>query len=387
MGDTLQVLQKTFPTISLKDLGSLAQTARHSSYPPQTILCRQGERGHTLYVLTEGEMDILVTAEGDQEVYVDTIRAGQYMGEMALFGDAVRMATVKTRTACKTVEIDHEHFFQIVQDNPSMLQAMISLIIGHLRSNDRALIQDLNLKNQALQSAYGELAEQEEFRAQFIATLAHELRTPLTSLRGFISLITQGAFQGDSLQVAMGSINRNVDKLVSLTNSLLVLYEMSPKAPEFDYLNVMDLMVSALDALKESETVDLKRLSLNMTADLPQMNLDKKGLVLAIRALVENAFKFTVTDAPIAVTVFCTPEQEVAIQIQDQGVGIPEEQTERIFEPFYRLEVEGNNHLFAGIGVGLTIAKIMVERHDGRIAVASKVGEGSTFCILLPMKK
>jgi signal transduction histidine kinase len=75
---------------------------------------------------------------------------------------------------------------------------------------------------------------------------------------------------------------------------------------------------------------------------------------------------------------------EVAVAITDQGIGIPAEAQARIFEPFVRLETEGSNYLFPGLGVGLTIARFVVERHNGRIEVASHPKSGSTFTILLP---
>jgi signal transduction histidine kinase len=87
----------------------------------------------------------------------------------------------------------------------------------------------------------------------------------------------------------------------------------------------------------------------------------------------------------IQVQVYQANDKEVAIAVKDQGIGIPKEEFENIFEPFYRLEREGTTHLFPGLGIGLTIARFIVERHNGRIELESTVGEGSAFTIYLPV--
>jgi signal transduction histidine kinase len=100
---------------------------------------------------------------------------------------------------------------------------------------------------------------------------------------------------------------------------------------------------------------------------------------------LENAYKFTPQTNTIYVHVYQASDKEVAIAVKDQGIGIPEEEFENIFEPFYRLEIEGTTHLFPGLGVGLTIARFIVERHNGRIELESTVGQGSTFTIYFPI--
>jgi signal transduction histidine kinase len=303
---------------------------------------------------------------------------------MSLFSESTRMATVRTRTACQTLEIEHDDFMRVTQNNPDLLLMLLRQIIGHVRSNDRAVIRELNAKNTALQQAYADLAEQEELRSQFIATLSHELRTPLTSIQGFLGLVNQGAIKGNSLPVALRSITRNVDKMVGLLNNLLILYELHPGTMEYAYLSMTDVLVAALNGMRETG-VDLTAVDLDIAPHLPIIYADKRTLVVAVRALLENAYKFTPQTNTIHVHVYQASDKEVAIAVKDQGIGIPEEEFENIFEPFYRLEIEGTTHLFPGLGVGLTIARFIVERHNGRIELESTVGQGSTFTIYFPI--
>jgi signal transduction histidine kinase len=207
----------------------------------------------------------------------------------------------------------------------------------------------------------------------------------LTSIQGFLGLINQGAIKGNSLSVAMDSITRNANKMAGLLNNLLILYELHPGALEYEYLSVTDLLVAALNVVRETGAVDLTAVDLDIASQLPTIYGDKRALVLAVRALLENAYKFSPESPNISMQVFPTDKHEVAIAISDKGVGIPEAEFENIFEPFYRLEREGTTHLFPGLGVGLTIARFIVERHNGRIHLRSQPGQGSTFTLYLPL--
>lgn len=380
------LLKKAFPSLNEDDLHALGEVSRFSAYPPGKDVVREGDHGTTMYIIASGNADIIVHAEDGHEILVDTIGPNTYFGEMSFFGESTRMATIRTKTQCELLAVEQSAFMSIAQSKPELLQNLLNQIIGHLRRNDRAVIRELNIKNQVVQEAYADLAEQEELRSQFIATLSHELRTPLTSIRGFLGLINQGAITGESLKVALRSITRNVESMVGLINNMLILYEMSPGTLIYDYVHPTDVVVEALNATQTAIEGAPPLFKLDIADNLPQVFADKNDLVLAVRALMENAVKFTNGDKPVEVQVFCPNPEEVAFRVRDEGVGIPEEAHERIFEPFFRLEEMGNSQLFPGLGIGLTIAKLKVERLNGRIIVDSTPGEGSTFTIYLPVQ-
>ncbi len=384
--NSMTLLKETFPGLSEEDSRLLSAAAKTGFYPMGVNIVEEGEKGTTLYVLGEGMAEILVRMEDGQEILVDTIGPNNYFGEMSFFGESARMATIRAKTPCYTLEMEQADFMAVAQSNPQLLQILLSQIIGHLRRNDRAVIRELNVKSAVLQEAYADLAEQEELRSQFIATLSHELRTPLTSIQGFLGLIGQGAIAGESLKVAMRSVTRNVEKLVGLTNNMLILYEMYPGAPNYDYHNPADIVVEALNAVHLTADGGAGHVNLNISDNLPEVHADKQGLVLATRALIENAIKFSPDETPVNVRVYCPDQEHLAIDVTDQGIGIPAEACDRIYEPFFRLEHPGSNMLFPGVGIGLTIARLMVERHNGRIDVASEVDKGSTFTISIPLQ-
>ena len=384
---TLTLLQTAFPDLSRNNIESLSQAGVYAEYPARTDICREGEEGTTLFILDRGEVDIIVHASDNQEILVDTIGPGSYFGEMAFLGETTRMATIRTRIPCRLLSIEEEDFMAIAQANPSLLRTLLRQIIGHIRRTDRAVINELNVKNATLRKTYTELEDQEQLRTQFIATLSHELRTPLTSIKGYLSLINGGSMKGDSLQIALDSITRNVNKMVGHTNDLLILYEMHPKKPSFEYLAVADVLIEALNTARGVLNDHSTPVTIEIDPDVPKVYADRRGLTLALRALIENAFKYSSADAPVAVKVHCPGTQEVTFAVSDEGIGISTVDQQRLFEPFFRLEKEENAAtLYPGLGIGLTIAKFVVERHNGRIDIKSTPGIGSTFSLCLPQK-
>lgn len=383
--DRLALLQRTFPELGDAELLELERAAEMQVYPAGAILCRQGEPGTRLFIIGRGEAEIFVQADDNHEILVKRVYPADYFGEMALLSERPRAATVRATTPCLTLEIERETFIPIADHNPALLRALVKQLSDHLRNNDRSIINELRQKNLALQMAYADLAEQERLRTEFIATLSHELRTPLTSAQGFLHLITRGKLEGAGLESALESVTRNVEKMVHLINNLLVLYEMHLISPEFQVLSlaqvVQEALAEAQALLAEEEQLPV---ILESAADLPAIHGDWNGLLLAIRSLIENAIKFSPEKTPVRIRIYRLEESAIRVDVTDQGVGIPAEWQERIFDPFVRLEGAGANRLFSGLGVGLAIAKFIVERHGGRIEVDSAPGRGSTFSVLLP---
>ena len=388
MTDTHKLLQTVFPELDPRDAERLALAAEPCVYPEGVDVCKEGEPGDALFIIGSGMTDIIVHAADNQEIVVDTISGPTYFGEMALLGaTTTRSATIRTRSVCHMLEISHRAFLSITDENPDLLRRLLSQIIGHLRRNDRAVIQALNEKHAQLHHAYAELAEQEQLRSQFIATLSHELRTPLTAVQGYLGLMNQGALHGDSMKVAMQSINGNVQTLVSLTNQMMLLYEMFPESPEYSRFNLPDVIIEALNEVRDTMQDTETAVMLGFEQAIPMIYADKRLLLLVFRALIENAFKYNPDKAPIEIKAFCAGNGEVAVMVKDNGIGIPSWAHGRIFEPFYRIEHEGGAHLFPGIGVGLTIANMLTGRHNGRIEVDSQPGVGSSFTVYLPVRK
>lgn len=386
----VEILRQAFPNLDDAALQLLSQTAHEELFPAYSILCRQGDIGDCLFVVTEGEIAVWVRTDAENEVQVNTVGAYGYLGEMALLIDeSVRSATLRALVDSRTLVIKREPFLQVADQNPVLLRRLAGQLTQHLRNNDRAVINELRAKNEELHVAYADLAAQEQMRREFVTTLSHELRTPLTSMRGYLQLMNRGVIKGDSLNVALDSITRNVEKMVGMTNNLLVLYEMELTSPEFVELSLVDLLVDAVRKTHETPEYEQAPISVDIAKNIPVLHGDKGGLTLAFHTLIENAVKFSPEDTPIEIKATAPEGGWVRIDIIDQGVGILKSAQGKIFEPFYRLEHAekgGTKYMFNGIGIGLSIAKFIVERHSGRIELQSQPEVGSVFSLFLPAR-
>jgi signal transduction histidine kinase len=381
----IDLLHNIFPELSPTELQELDAAAEEQQYEPGALLCQEGEIGRRLFIISEGEAEIFVNSDDRQMILVKNVGPTEYFGEMALVNDAPRAATVRAITTCKTLEIDREAFVATIDQNPALLRAIVRQISNHLQNNDRIIIRELRKKNRALNVAYNNLSSQEKLRTDFIATLSHELRTPLTSAQGFLHLINRGAMQGSAQRSALETVTRNVEKMVDLINNLLVLYEMHLSSPEYSNIALAELV---REAIREARTVmDAQQNPVEFVreGEFPIIRGDRNGLLLAIRSVIENAFKFSQKNDLVVVNLYMVDEDTAGLDVIDLGIGIPPESQAHIFEPFYRVEGTGPDRLFSGLGVGLAISKFIVEQHEGQLTVESNPGEGSTFTIRLPL--
>jgi signal transduction histidine kinase len=238
------------------------------------------------------------------------------------------------------------------------------------------LIEELRRANQ-------QLAELDRLKSDFIALASHELRTPLSIILGYVSFLRDEA--GPEMAKQLDSVLRAAVRLRSLMQDMFNLKyvdagEAALNAAHFDMVDLVRDLVAQRDetAFAKQQTVNLQlpAYHLPLTAD--------RGMIeVVITNLVNNAIKFTAEGGRIDVTLE-QRNNEVWLCVSDTGIGIPENQLERIFNRFYQVEPHLRRH-HEGMGLGLAIAKELVELHQGRIWAKSRVGEGSHFFVALPL--
>lgn len=386
VSNRLQILQNAFPQLNQEEIVAFDQVAREQHYPAGSTICQEGDSGAVFYILAEGEAEIISLVDS-QEILLRRVRPADFFGEMALIGlDDRRTATVRAVGSCQVLEIDKPAFLALADRYPAVLQALVREMVNHLRLTDRNIISQLLAQNHALEVAREKLAEQERIRSEFIAILSHEFRTPLTSMQGFLHLLNKGVISGNSVQVGLDVISRNVERMVWLVNNLLVLYEMHLIAPRLNQMTLAELITEALAEVKLLHSNQISQIRLEIDSELPFIAADRPALTFALRSIVDNALKFSPDGQEVVIRASRFAENQVRISIVDRGVGIPPEAHQRIFEPFYRTTSLGESHVFSGLGIGLSIARYIVDLHGGRIEVESESGRGSSFHVILPGK-
>jgi K+-sensing histidine kinase KdpD len=231
-----------------------------------------------------------------------------------------------------------------------------------------------------IQDAYQRLEELDHLKSEFISIASHELRAPLTVLLAYATLLEAQA---------PGSMREHLDQVVDSAMQLKTIIDDMISLQRIDtgqtQMNPTDVDVrSALDhALDDLQPLANKDQIIDV-GPTPQgsVRADEQMLNLILSNLLSNAIKFTPEGGSISVHAE-ENEQEITIVFSDTGIGIPEDELEHIFDRFYQVE-DALRREHGGIGLGLAIAREMVELMDGRIWAESEVGEGSTFYLSLP---
>ncbi|MEW5868930.1 MAG: ATP-binding protein [Chloroflexota bacterium] len=386
----LKILLNAFPGIPRVEAEELVNSGQVYTYPPDTILTHEDAFESTFYIILEGQVRVTKVVSHDETRLLKTLEAGDFFGEMAIIQEAPRAATVTTAEPTTVLEIRKDAFNNLLRRSASISLAMVKEVSRRLRTNDAMAIEDLRLKAGELAAAYQQLAEQDYARREFLTTIAHELRTPLTAANGFLHMLQMGLLQGRGLdnaeqRAALENVSRNVQHIVTLVNDILFLQEMDLILPGFSEVDLRAVLESVILRYRNSAQESQVRLWLTIPSDLPPVSGDAKSLERAFAALVDNAIKFSPDGGDVEI-IASQSDSQVIILIRDHGIGIPDHIMPRIFNRFFHVD-EINGRVFRGIGLGLSIARQVIEQHQGRISVESQFGKGATFTVFLDAVK
>jgi len=226
----------------------------------------------------------------------------------------------------------------------------------------------------------------EEVMVQFISNVSHELRTPLTCIKGYAETLLEGARSDEELcRRWLTIISEEAQRLERLINDLLDLSMIEAKRIELKYKQVdpKKLIEDTISVLHPHAAKSQIEMRVIIPADLPYLQVDEDRLRQVLVNLLDNAIKYSPKGGIVTIEAK-SDSKEVSISVSDQGIGIPETELSRIFERFYRVE-KGRSAKHGGRGLGLAIAKHIVEAHGGSIEAESSLGKGSRFTFTLPI--
>ena len=217
--------------------------------------------------------------------------------------------------------------------------------------------------------------------AEFVAQVSHELKTPLTTIATFSELLLGYTKLSDQDRVeAVNTIHDEVERAASLINNLLNIskLETGTLPIERQRVKIQDLLHDIVDSMSRGARTRQVEVELKIPPDLGSARLDKDLFRIAVDNLLSNAVKYSRPGGRVVLNAEKLPEDRMKISISDQGIGISPEDCERVFEKYYRSaskEVSARS----GHGLGLYLAKRIVELHHGTISVHSELGKGTEF--------
>ncbi len=220
-------------------------------------------------------------------------------------------------------------------------------------------------------------------KTEFISHAAHELRTPMTSIYGYIELLLQRNFDEKMRREILEAMQRQAGVIVNMINELLDLARIDARGGKdfiLEEFSLKDLLTNVILDLK------LENASRNIVLVLPEADVITKGDAAKIRQAIvnvlNNAEKYSAKHSEIVVELQCT-DQEAGIRVQDQGVGMTDDQLKHVCERFWRADRSGN---IPGTGLGMSIVKEIVEYHDGHLSIQSAPGVGTTVTLWFARK-
>ena len=227
-------------------------------------------------------------------------------------------------------------------------------------------------------------------RSNFVSMVSHELRTPLNSVHGFIDLLLQGHMGAlnDEQSLYLGYTQEGVQQLISIVEDILFMtrsdlgqFEIKPQ--EVPFRSLARQIVSSLQPQALRAEVELQQ---DVSSDAPSLYIDPQRLKQVLNNLVSNAIKYTPPGGTVTISSRRYDERFALISVADTGYGIPVDDRQHIFERFYQSNHSEQSKM-GGYGLGLSIAKLIVEQHGGKIYFDTVLNEGTTFYFTVPLYK
>lgn len=229
------------------------------------------------------------------------------------------------------------------------------------------------------------LKELNRLKDDFVHTVSHDLRSPLTAVLGYAELLERVGKVNEQQREFIRRINSSVQDITSLINDLLDLGKIEAGFDAHrESIQLDNILRYTLDNIKILAENKKQTLDIDIATDLPRIRGNPVRVRQMFDNLIGNAIKYTPKEKKIFIKLHCEDNQ-IIFKVADQGQGIPQEDQPHIFEKFYR--ASNITSSATGTGLGLAIVKTIVESHNGRIWVESKIDEGSTFFVVLPSHK
>ncbi len=359
-----------------------------------------GQLAITFNNLTKRLQEAQATTEGERRklssvlsYMTDGVIATDRKGRVILINDpAANMLNVSRETVLSQPIVSLLGLEQYTFDDLSNEQDSIILDYSTkekpyiLRANFSIIQKETGFVN-GLITVLHDITEQEKIdmeRREFVANVSHELRTPLTTMRSYLEALAEGAWQDKEIAPQFLDVTQNeTERMIRLVNDLLQLSKMDSKDYRFnkDWIDFIRFFHRIIDRFEMT-----KQQNVHFERFLPDaalfVEIDQDKITQVLDNIISNALKYSPDGGKVTFKVI-EKNDVIEVSVSDQGMGIPKDNVEKIFERFYRVD-KARSRQMGGTGLGLAIAKEMISAHGGDIWASSVEGKGTTITFSLP---
>jgi signal transduction histidine kinase len=295
-----------------------------------------------------------------------------------MLSDRGEVTAIVTILHDRTEALEREHLLEKLQEAGVQLEAKVQQATGELARQNELL------RRQAL-----ELEQASAAKSQFLANMSHEFRTPLNAILGYTSILLKG-ISGELAPQQRENLSRvdsNARHLLAIINDILDIsrIEAGRMPLHVSEFHVRDLVAEVMTELEPIIARSRLDVVAEVPRDLPAVRSDRAKLKQIALNLLTNALKFTPEGSVRVVATHLGESRQVAVAVTDTGIGIAEADQAMIFDDFQQADTS-STRAYGGAGLGLAICRRLAGMLDGQITVQSKLGEGSTFTVLVPLR-
>jgi two-component system sensor histidine kinase KdpD len=333
---------------------------------PRHIVESFGGKGAAIFL--SGKTDVYRSSAATHEIQTETLQSVAARGEPVMVPED-NLAFIPMRLGVKSIGSIGVSGVELSHETLDAMATLVAIAIERTRAVENVGKAEASRENEKLRSA-------------ILDSIAHEFRTPLTGIKASVTSLLAGGFDGAQQTELLTIINEESDRLNHLVEEATQMARLESHQVELDRQphKISEAIDRAIESGKKMLTGHA--VTVNADANLPPVAFDMELIVNVLLQFLENASKYSPPGAPIRISAENKGEQ-LEISVADRGPGIEEFEQSLIFDKFYR--GKDNRYSVQGTGMGLAIARAVVEAHGGKVGVTSQVGQGSVFWFSLPL--
>lgn len=328
------------------------------------------------YALALEDGTVVRIAEDDESVIsvtMEVLKVGVYVLIIAVIVSLIMAGRISGSIVKPLSEIDLE--------NPDVtgVYPEIQPLVGRISAQNELLHRQID----ELQIDVDQKTREAEFRKEFTANVSHELKTPLTSISGFAEIMKNGLVKEDDIPRFSGRIYDEAQRLITLVGDIIKLSQLDEKEvaaikERLDLLEICSEQAKVLEHAAEKNEVTI-------TVEGKPAYIDGVSQIVSemVYNLCDNAVKYNVKGGKVTVGTFTAADGRPGLKVSDTGIGIPEEDKDRVFERFFRVNKSHSKEI-GGTGLGLSIVKHAAAFHEAEVSLKSRQGEGTEVTVIFP---